>query len=64
MTRDFKRFYLRSLPLSLAFAAMAGVVLWLASDGILRERAALSFLLAGTLPHIAVIEGWVTARTR
>jgi len=64
VTRDFKRFYLRSLPLSLAFAAMAGVVLWLASDGILRERAALSFLLAGTLPHIAVIEGWVTARTR
>jgi len=64
VTRDFKRFYLRSLPLSLAFAAMAGVVLWLASDGVLRERAALSFLLAGTLPHIAVIEGWVTARTR
>ena len=64
VTRDFNRFYLRSLPLSIAFAAIAGVVLWLASDAVLRERAALSFLLAGTLPHIAVIEGWVTARTR
>ena len=63
-TPDFRRFYLRSLPLSVAFAAMAGVVLWLAHDGVLRERAALSFLLAGTLPHNAVLEGWVTARTR
>ena len=61
---DFQRFYLKSLPLSMAFAAMAGVILWLAADGLLRERAALSFLLAGTLPHIAVLEGWVTARTR
>lgn len=61
---DFRRFYLKSLPLSAAFAAMAGVILWLAADGLLRERAALSFLLAGTLPHIAVLEGWVTARTR
>jgi hypothetical protein len=43
---------------------MAGVILWLAADGLLRERAALSFLLAGTLPHIAVLEGWVSARTR
>lgn len=64
LTHDFRRFYLRSLPLSLAFVAMAGAVLWLAHDGVLRERAALSFLLAGTLPHIAVLEGWVTARTR
>ena len=61
---DFPRFYLKSLPLSVAFAAMAGVILWLGADGVLRERAALSFLLAGTLPHIAVLEGWVTARTR
>ncbi len=60
----FPQFYVKSLPLSFAFAAMAGVILWLASDGVLRERAALSFLLAGTLPHIAVLEGWVTARTR
>ena len=64
VARAFSQFYLKSLPLSLAFAAMAGVILWLASDGVLRERAALSFLLAGTLPHIAVLEGWVTARTR
>ena len=63
-TPDFRRFYLHSLPLSVAFAAMAGIILWLAHDGVLRERAALSFLLAGTLPHIAVLEGWVTARTR
>lgn len=61
---DFRRFYLKSLPLSVAFAAMAGVIFWLAADGLLRERAALSFLLAGTLPHIAVLEGWVSARTR
>ena len=61
---DFRSFYLKSLPLSVAFAAMAGVILWLAAEGMLRERAALSFLLAGTLPHIAVLEGWVTARTR
>lgn len=64
IAQGFRQFYLRSLPLSLAFAAMAGVILWLAADGLLRERAALSFLLAGTLPHIAVLEGWVTARTR
>lgn len=64
VARDFRSFYLKSLPLSFAFAAMAAVILWLTSDGILRERAALSFLLAGTLPHIAVLEGWVTARTR
>ena len=62
--RNFPSFYLKSLPLSAAFAAMAGIMLWLAADGVLRERAALSFLLAGTLPHIAVLEGWVTARTR
>jgi len=43
---------------------MAGVVFWLTNTNVLSERAALSFLLAGTLPHIAVIEGWVTARTR
>jgi Brp/Blh family beta-carotene 15,15'-monooxygenase len=64
VARDFPSFYLKSLPLSVAFAAMAGIILWLASYGVLRERAALSFLLAGTLPHIAVLEGWVTARTR
>ena len=64
VARDFPSFYLKSLPLSVAFAAMAGIILWLVSDGVLRERAALSFLLAGTLPHIAVLEGWVTARTR
>lgn len=64
VARDFPSFYLKSLPLSVAFSAMAGIILWLASDGVLRERAALSFLLAGTLPHIAVLEGWVTARTR
>ena len=64
VARNFPSFYLKSLPLSAAFAAMAGIILWLAADGVLRERAALSFLLAGTLPHIAVLEGWVTARTR
>ena len=64
VAHDFRMLYLKSLPLSVAFAAMAGVILWLASGGLLRERAALSFLLAGTLPHIAVLEGWVTARTR
>ena len=60
----FWRLYRRSLPLSIAFAGMAGVVFWLTNTNVLSERAALSFLLAGTLPHIAVIEGWVTARTR
>ena len=64
VSRDFPNFYLKSLPLSVAFAAMAGIILWLTANGVLRERAALSFLLAGTLPHIAVLEGWVTARTR
>ena len=64
VARNFPSFYLKSLPLSAAFAAIAGIILWLAADGVLRERAALSFLLAGTLPHIAVLEGWVTARTR
>ena len=64
VARNFPSFYLKSLPLSAAFAAMAGIILWLAADGVLRERVALSFLLAGTLPHIAVLEGWVTARTR
>ena len=43
---------------------MAGVILWLAADGLLRERAALSFRSPVLLPHIAVLEGWVTARTR
>ena len=60
----FARLYLRSLPLSLVFAAMAGAVIWTVSQGMLSQRAALSFLLAGTLPHIAVLEGWVTARLR
>lgn len=60
----FSKLYLRSLPLSLVFAAMAGAVLWTVGQGLLNERAALSFLLAGTLPHIAVLEGWVTARLR
>ena len=64
VSRDFPNFYLKSLPLSVAFAAMAGIILWLTANEVLRERAALSFLLAGTLPHIAVLEGWVTARTR
>ena len=64
VSRDFPNFYLKSLPLSVVFAAMAGVILWLATNGVLSERAALSFLLAGTLPHIAVLEGWVTARSR
>jgi len=64
MDTQFLGLYLRSLPLSLAFTAMAGVVFWLTTTEVLSERAALSFLLAGTLPHIAVIEGWVSARTR
>ena len=64
VSRDFPNFYLKSLPLSVAFAAMAGIILGLTANGVLRERAALSFLLAGTLPHIAGLEGWVTARTR
>jgi hypothetical protein len=64
LTREFGRFYLRSLPLTLAFAVMAGGILWSAQEGWLSERAALSFLLAGTMPHVAVLEGWVTARLR
>jgi cytochrome bd-type quinol oxidase subunit 1 len=47
-----------------AFAIMAAAVLWSAQQAIISERTALSFLLAGTLPHIAVLEGWVTARLR
>jgi len=61
---EFRALYLRSLPLTAAFALMAGAVLWAMHDGWLAERTALSFLLAGTLPHIAVLEGWVTARLR
>lgn len=60
----FKDFYVHSLPLTAAFAVMAGGILWAAHAGLLADRAALSFLLAGTLPHIAVLEGWVTARLR
>ena len=43
---------------------MAAGILWTAHEGWLSEHAALSFLLAGTLPHVAVLEGWVTARLR
>jgi len=64
LTPAFSKLYLRSLPLTLVFATMAGVVFWTVSTGTLSERAGLSFLLAGTLPHIAVLEGWVTARMR
>ena len=61
---EFKSLYLRSLPLTAAFALMAGCVLWAAHSGLIADSSALSFLLAGTLPHIAVLEGWVTARLR
>jgi Brp/Blh family beta-carotene 15,15'-monooxygenase len=61
---EFRSLYVRSLPLTAAFALMASAVMWAAHTGMLAERAALSFLLAGTLPHIAVLEGWVTARLR
>ena len=64
VARDFKALYVRSLPLTAVFTAMAGAVLWALSAGLIGERSALSFLLAGTLPHIAVLEGWVTARLR
>ena len=61
---SFGALYLRSIPLTVAFAIMAAAVLWSAQQAIISERTALSFLLAGTLPHIAVLEGWVTARLR
>lgn len=61
---EFQNLYIRSLPLTSAFVLMASAVLWAMHTGMLSERAALSFLLAGTLPHIAVLEGWVTARLR
>lgn len=61
---SFGALYLRSIPLTVAFAIMAAAVMWTAQQAIISERAALSFLLAGTLPHIAVLEGWVTARLR
>ena len=64
LTGEFRQFYLRSLPLTAVFAAMVGGILWSAHEGWISERAALSFLLAGTLPHVAVLEGWVTARLR
>ena len=64
LTREFLQFYRKSLPLTCVFALMAGIVLWSVHSGWLHERAALSFLLAGTLPHVAVLEGWVTARMR
>jgi len=64
VSTHFRNLYLRSLPLTAAFAVMAGAVLWAMHAGTLAERTALSFLLAGTLPHIAVLEGWVTARMR
>lgn len=64
LTREFPRFYMKSLPLSLVFSLMAAAVLWSVHSGLLSERAGLSFLLAGTLPHVAVLEGWVTARMR
>lgn len=64
VAREFKAFYLRSLPLTAVFVLMASGILWAAEERWLSERAALTFLLAGTLPHIAVIEGWVTARLR
>ena len=63
-SRSFGALYLRSIPLSVAFAIMAAAVMWTAQQAMISERAALSFLLAGTLPHIAVLEGWVTARLR
>ena len=64
LTKDFKDFYMRSLPLTAVFTLMAAGILWTAHEGWLSEHAALSFLLAGTLPHVAVLEGWVTARLR
>jgi len=64
ISSQFSALYLRSLPLTLAFAFMAGGVLWLAATGTIGKQTALGFMLAGTLPHIAVIEGWVTARLR
>jgi Brp/Blh family beta-carotene 15,15'-monooxygenase len=64
MAVRFSSLYLRSLPLSITFGIMAAGVFWLTATEVLSERSALSFLLAGTLPHIAVIENWVTARTR
>ena len=64
LTREFLTFYRKSVPLTLVFALMAGIVLWSVHSEWLNERAALSFLLAGTLPHIAVLEGWGTARMR
>lgn len=61
---EFSALYLRSLPLTAAFVIMASGVLWATHTGLIAESSALSFLLAGTLPHIAVLEGWVTARLR
>ena len=64
LTPAFSKLYLRSLPLTPGLCHHGGVVFWTVSTGTLSERAGLSFLLAGTLPHIAVLEGWVTARMR
>ena len=64
MTKAFWTYYILAIPFTLAALAGLLVVGWAAYEGWIDVRWAWALLLAGTVPHMILLDHWAPAKLR